>query len=217
MSKFCKKITCPNRISYGQIEDPDVINMVCPKCEDLLYVSDIRKSRAKKKKNMLLFLFLMSVIAFIVVENYNIFVELVSNSDPSPQYVEETDVPPERKDEETVVNIDWSNNIRGLIDAESERDLNKIKEFYADNISQYYDLYVIDKIELGERYRDVWEKSLESSNEILSISKLDKNTYIMRTTFKDINRKSKKRISIDAKVKFIFDEKGKIIQSYNVD
>lgn len=222
MSKLCKKISCPNRISYGRIDDLDVINVVCPKCEDLLYVSDIRKSEVKKKKKYLVYILFITIIAFLFLKNYDTFVEQVDNPESDFQEVEKAVLIAEEKEkgfvkeDEKIKEIDWSNKIRNLVAAEAERNLYKIKEFYADNIVQYYDMYAIDKVVLGERYKQVWEKSLESSNDIQRISKIDENTYIMRTIFKDQNKRSKKRISVDVKVKFVFDEQGKIIQSYNV-
>ncbi|WP_452596544.1 hypothetical protein [Pontimicrobium sp. MEBiC01747] len=78
MSKACSKIKCPNRFSIGKQSDKDVINLICPKCEQLYYKSeDRRKSILKKLKYSLLSITFLSISLLIWLKT-----DLISNTKP---------------------------------------------------------------------------------------------------------------------------------------
>jgi hypothetical protein len=64
MFKFCSNSS--HRQSIGKKDDKDVINLVCPKCDEIYYVSDKRKKEVKKRNNYIIFFTLFTSIALFV-------------------------------------------------------------------------------------------------------------------------------------------------------
>ena len=49
MSNICYRYKCPIRVTIGKENDDDVIDIICPKCEKLLFVSDTRSMKTKRR------------------------------------------------------------------------------------------------------------------------------------------------------------------------
>lgn len=228
MSNYCSHFNCPNRITIGKENDQDVVNIICPKCERLLYVSEMRKK--KRSKNIKLLLTLI-IVLFLSYTAYLYKNDLISFFNPTHNTEIDTkkdnvntkknSITNDKKDEEVkkvvVVKDKQKETIKSLIIAEDKRDFKEIKKFFSDVIIRYWDNHYIDKNELNTQYLSSWKKTSYSKNEIEKILKVDSKTYILHTKFTYFYIKKGVEKTIYSKVKFIFDSNGTISEVYGVE
>lgn len=73
MSHFCPKFKCPNRVVVGKPQDPDVINIVCPRCEHLLYSSEARTKKFKSRQRIYVMALLVMVLGLTAYIKRDVF------------------------------------------------------------------------------------------------------------------------------------------------
>lgn len=116
----------------------------------------------------------------------------------------------------SIKNIDFSANIRSFIIAEENRDFNLIYSFFSPKISRYYDIDNPNYSKLKNRYEYLWNITRNSRNTILDIKKINEFTYDLETEFEYYNIKKKMVITVHSYVRFLFDNNGKIIETYEI-
>ncbi len=124
-----------------------------------------------------------------------------------------------KEKEDLVFNAENSNeeNIRNLLEIESDRDYSVISTYYAENIVKYWNSENINNEELKVQYTNAWNKSLDSKNNILNVERVDNNTLHVTTEFSFTDsRTNKSNISISLN-KYVFNNYGLITQVYNIN
>lgn len=112
--------------------------------------------------------------------------------------------------------IDFSEKIRGLLDAEERRDFEEISSYFSPNIKRYWNISYPTKEELYKQYSDSWDIILNASNRILEIERLNKYNYILHTDYKYTLRESKNQKSTRSEVQYKFNDDGEIVQIYGI-
>ncbi|UJH92710.1 hypothetical protein LZ575_09750 [Antarcticibacterium sp. 1MA-6-2] len=112
--------------------------------------------------------------------------------------------------------IDFSNKIRGLLDAEERRNFEEINSFFSPNMKRYWNVSYPTKEELYKQYTDSWDIILSASNRILEIERLNKFNYILHTDYNYTLRESKNQKSTRSEVRYKFNEEGKIVEIYGI-
>lgn len=113
--------------------------------------------------------------------------------------------------------IDYSQNIRSLVEAEDARNLDLALSHYAGYIQQYWEKFGITNDELKKQYQNAWSKTSYSQNTIQNIEKVNDNTYNLTTIFNFRTVKNNELKQVQSKVQFVFDSNGKIIKSYRIE
>lgn len=108
-------------------------------------------------------------------------------------------------------NLEYSAIIRTFLESEDSRDFERIKEFYSPNIIRYFNLSYPTLTELRDSYEKAWEVSLDSRNEIQSITKITSGVYQVNTIFSFYNKKANEWKKVNSTNEFKFDNNGKII------
>jgi hypothetical protein len=197
MSHLCIKVSCPNRVAVGSENDDDVINIICPKCERLLYVSYIK---TKKRKRFLNLAFTLIIIISLTI----------------PVFIYKNEISSFVGQFEFVTNDQQTQAIKSLIRAEDNRDYNKIKIYFSDTIVRYWEKKYLDKQELKIQYLKSWRKTFYSKNEIQKIVKDNSNTFTLFTKFTYFDTKESVEKIKYSMVRYIFDDYGKIIEVYGL-
>ena len=223
MSHFCSNIRCPNRITIGKETDDDVVNIICPKCERLLYVSEKKTIKYRKKRNWFVIFIIVLVLIFTVFLNQDIVFGYINRFNEnktiilkeSNQNLKQKSI--NYKKNVTVIKDTNIENIKSLLKAEDQRDFNLIKTYYPRIITRYWNSNYISIDELKRLYLNSWKKTSYSKNEVKEIKKINDNTYILQTHFTFFYIKKGVEKEIDSKVKFVFDKNGKIDKVYGVE
>lgn len=103
-----------------------------------------------------------------------------------------------------------------FLEAEDERDFEKIKDFFAPNIETYYDMSNPSFYSLSKRYRYIWSFTKNSTNNILKINKIDSLNFNLTTEFSYFNIRNQKHLSTVSKIRFTFDRNGKITKIHKI-
>lgn len=114
----------------------------------------------------------------------------------------------------TELSTDYSSIIREFISAEDANDFEKIYGYFSSNLKRYYDLNNPSYSDLKKRYEYLWDVSSERKNNINRIDKLSDSVYDLYTSFSYYSNKQQRTISQLSKVRFVFDNEGKIIETY---
>jgi len=113
-----------------------------------------------------------------------------------------------------------SNGINKIINdfliAEENRNLNDILSYYSTNIKKYWNINYPSKMELAKQYENAWKYSKNAQNIVNNITKVNSNTYILDTNFRFYDIKKNEYRYINSKVKFIFDDNNKIIETNGI-
>lgn len=113
-----------------------------------------------------------------------------------------------------------SNGINKIINdfliAEENRNLDDILHYYSYDIKRYWNIYNPNRTELANQYRNAWKNSKNAQNIVRNIIKIDNNTYILDTNFRFYDLKKEEYKSINSRVKFIFDDNNKIIETSGI-
>ena len=113
--------------------------------------------------------------------------------------------------------IDFSSKIRGLINAEDEKDLLQILIYFDDDIERYWSLKYPSKSDLFKQYEKSWELTTGSNNTIQEIIRHTPLEYTLRTRFNYYDNKKRKSFTVDSNVFFKFNVDGKIVEVYGLD
>ncbi|RYH72167.1 DUF4339 domain-containing protein [Flavobacteriaceae bacterium 144Ye] len=111
----------------------------------------------------------------------------------------------------------YINKIEHLINAEDERNFKKVYTLFAKPMSQYWDLYYPDSLQLKKKYDYAWSLSSHSKNNADTIFKIKDQTYDLFTRFTYYSKKKKRFITNKSRIRFVFDKKGKIDKTYSIN
>lgn len=142
-----------------------------------------------------------------VFNNYGLITQ-VYNVDPVKEYDEYRD-----GDFSFISNEE---KIRRLLNAEDNRDFNKIASFYSKEIDRYWHLENIGIPDIKKQYDKSWSITSNSYNTILSISEIDYNKFLLRTRFyfETVNNQNEVRISDNI---YVFNSEGLITQVFGAN
>ena len=113
--------------------------------------------------------------------------------------------------------IDYEKRIRKFLKAEDERDIRQIIDFYeSNNLKRYWEYKNPSNEEIKKIYTSLWEKTSNSSNKIISILKKNDKIYDVNLDFTYYQTKKKSKKSVNNTIRIIFNEKGKIVEIFNV-
>ncbi len=112
-------------------------------------------------------------------------------------------------------NITANDVITSFLVAEEERNLDVISRYYSSYLRRYYNLQNPTHQDLKDRYKKAWSNSLSSINNIQYISKVSNSIYDLKTEFIFVKNNGERK-SVISKVRFVFDNDMKIIETYNL-
>jgi hypothetical protein len=103
-----------------------------------------------------------------------------------------------------------------MVEAEDSRDFDAIFSHFSPNIVRYWDIKYPSYVDLKKRYEYSWRITSDSKNTILRIDKITENTYDLISSFEYYSIKKQERITKESRVRFIFDNNGKISEVYGL-
>jgi hypothetical protein len=106
--------------------------------------------------------------------------------------------------------------INDFLIAEENRNLEDILSYYSSHIERYWNINNPSKSELANQYRNAWKYSKNAQNLVRNITKVNNETYILETNFRFYDLKIHKYKTINSRVKFIFDNNNKIIETSGI-
>lgn len=106
--------------------------------------------------------------------------------------------------------------IRDFIEAEDNRDLDKILTFYSDSPERYWNDLNPSAEQIIEEYKGAWRKYEYTRNVIIDIRRVDRYNFILVTDFLFSKSYDKPPENKRSKVKIIFNKDNKIIQIYGI-
>jgi hypothetical protein len=106
--------------------------------------------------------------------------------------------------------------INDFLIAEENRNMENILSFYSNETKRYWNINNPSKIEIENQYRNAWEYSNNAQNIVKSITKISNDTYILNTNFRFYDLKKQQYKSIMSKVRFVFDNNNKIIETSGI-
>lgn len=106
--------------------------------------------------------------------------------------------------------------INDFLIAEENRNMENILSFYSNETKRYWNINNPSKIEIENQYRNAWEYSNNAQNIVKNITKISNNTYILSTNFRFYDLKKQQYKSINSKVRFVFDNNNKIIETSGI-
>jgi len=138
-----------------------------------------------------------------------------SNANFSNSYPES--VPVSTKNDFERKEVDYSERIRDFLKAEEKRDFDAIYGFLSPKFNRYYDITDPSYSKLKNRYEYLWGFTSNSKNYIKSIDKINDYTYDLNTRYTYYNHRKGREFSVNSTVRFLFDENGKIVETYGID
>ncbi len=112
---------------------------------------------------------------------------------------------------------DFSSSIRGLVNAEDDRNLNQILTYFDYDIKRYWSINNPSRGDLINQYEKSWELTTGSNNTIKEIIRHTPFEYTLKTSFNYYDNKKRKSFTVDSRVFFKFNTDGKIEEVYGVD
>ncbi len=106
--------------------------------------------------------------------------------------------------------------INDFLIAEENRNIENILSYYSNDTKRYWNIYNPSKTEIENQYRNAWKHSINAQNIVKSISKVSANTYILNTNFRFYDLKKQQYKSINSKVRFVFDDNNKIVETSGI-
>ncbi|WAC02158.1 hypothetical protein N7U66_20685 [Lacinutrix neustonica] len=106
--------------------------------------------------------------------------------------------------------------INDFLIAEENRNIENILSYYSNDTKRYWNIYNPSKTEIENQYRNAWKHTINAQNIVKSISKVSANTYILNTNFRFYDLKKQQYKSINSKVRFVFDDNNKIVETSGI-
>lgn len=138
-----------------------------------------------------------------------------SNSGFSNSYKEST--PVQTTSNKANKEVNYSNTIREFLKAEEKRDFDNIYSFLSPKFSRYYDISEPSYSKLKNRYEYLWGFTSNSKNVVKSIDKINDYIYDLDTKYTYYNHRKEREFTVNSTVRFLFDDNGKIIETYGVE
>lgn len=119
--------------------------------------------------------------------------------------------------ENVTVKTDIKRVVRNFIDAEDERDFEKIYKYFSNDVVRYYNNYYPSYTDLKKSYEKSWNQTAYSSNEIITINMIDENNLNVNTVFTFFDNRTNRENKINSLLRFTLDEFGKITHIYKLN
>jgi len=106
--------------------------------------------------------------------------------------------------------------IRAFLLAEEKRNFEQIFSYFSLSISRFYDLHNPTRAMLKEKYEQIWQFTAQPKNEILEITKVEKNTYDLTTLYSYYDLDKEQTFYNKFIIRFILAYDGKITKTYGL-
>lgn len=116
----------------------------------------------------------------------------------------------------SIASIDFSGKINAFLLAEEKRDFTAISSYISEYMNRYYDLTDPSVGQIKDRYEYLWRFISNAKNKVRAIERLNAYTYNLETDFTYYNQKKNTTITKNSIVRFVFNEEGKIIETYSL-
>lgn len=137
-----------------------------------------------------------------------------SNSDFSNSYKESS--PVQTTSKKAIREVNYSKTIRNFLKAEEKRDFDTIYGYLSPKFSRYYDITDPSYSKLKNRYEYLWGFTSNSKNVVKSIDRINDYIYDLETKYTYYNHRKEREFTVNSTVRFLFDDNGKIIETYGV-
>jgi hypothetical protein len=114
-------------------------------------------------------------------------------------------------DETEITDNQNKDAIQQLIEAEEQRDFEKIYSYYSPSMEKYWDIKYPTRNELQTKFSAIWGKTANPKHTNITIKKYANNSYIATGNYEYYGLISKSIKSVTFKTIYKFDENGKII------
>lgn len=111
--------------------------------------------------------------------------------------------------------FDHSDIIRSFVSAEDNGNLDEIFSFFSPNLYRYWSIYNPSYAQLANEYGRALSIP-DRRNSIGNIERISDREYILHTTFSYYSEIENQRVSKNSRVKFVFDDNGKILETYGL-
>lgn len=111
----------------------------------------------------------------------------------------------------------YRQTIRGFVASEDSRNFDRLYGYFSSNIRRYWDLTNPTYDDLLNRYQYVWEKVGQSRNIITDIRKITDRTFDLYTEYEYYEYRRQKTFSKSSRVRYHFDNSGKIDEVYGIE
>jgi hypothetical protein len=136
----------------------------------------------------------------------------VSNVDPKTTTATTTTTP----EQSQAVVADKSDIIRSFISAEDNGNIEEILSYFSPNVNRYWDLYNPTFNQLANAYQRAQSVSTDRRNTVDNIEMISDREYVLYTTFSYFSVKAQQQMSKPSRVKFVFDDNNKIVETYGL-
>lgn len=117
---------------------------------------------------------------------------------------------------EKPLTLDFSNVIYKFLEVEEQRDFEAIYSFFSPHFSRYYTIFNPTYTKVKNKYEYTWSITSDATNDVVNIEKINNYTYNLNTIFTFYSNKKHDYTTINSVVRFVFDERGKIVETYNL-
>jgi serine/threonine protein kinase len=120
-------------------------------------------------------------------------------------------------DPEPVPIVDNELFLKQFLQAEDNRDFDKIYSFFAPNMKRYWSFEYPSYDKLKKEYLASWNRSQYSRNNIQQIEKINDLTFNVYIDFEFLQYNHENEKHVNSELRFVFDENGKIMEMYGIN
>ncbi len=118
--------------------------------------------------------------------------------------------------EQTEQDAQNARTINDLLQAESSRDFDAIYQYFDTNMQRYWDINYPTYSELYERYTHIWGITEDQEHTNVRVNKISNNTYDVLSSYSYYSLKEEKQKHLNTKTRYVFNNEGKIVQTYGL-
>ncbi len=118
---------------------------------------------------------------------------------------------------ESVSIVDNELFLKQFLQAEDNRDFDKIYSFFAPNMKRYWSFEYPSYDKLKKEYLASWDRSQYSRNNIQQIEKINDLTFNVYIDFEFLQYNHENEKHVNSELRFIFDENGKITEMFGIN
>lgn len=111
----------------------------------------------------------------------------------------------------------YKRTIRSFVAAEDSRNFDQLYSHFSSNNKRFWDIDYPTYDALHQRYQYIWGKVTQSRNIIKEIRKITDRTFDLYTEFEYYEHRRQRTISKSSRVRYHFDNAGKIDEVYGVE
>ena len=107
--------------------------------------------------------------------------------------------------------------LKQFLQAEDNRDFDKIYSFFAPNMKRYWSFEYPSYDKLRKEYLASWNRSQYSRNNIQQIEKITDLSFNVYIDFEFLQYNHENEKHVNSELRFVFDENGKIMEMYGIN